>query len=168
MNWAFFPLSKKPTQCALDIISVFEKNKDHIDSNTHESQVSDDVLRKLKHDLESIGFAVENGKKKTDKLTVPVLFGMNGTIEKSFDADALHLHEKFVLEVEAGRAVANYQFLKDIFQASMMLDIDYLGIAVRNTYKNSQDFKKVFTFLDTLYTSNRLNLPLKGILIIGY
>ena len=53
---------------------------------------------------------------------------------KSFEADAWNIPEKMVLEVEAGRAVVNNQFLKDLFQACMMHDVDYLGIAVRNTY----------------------------------
>lgn len=33
---------------------------------------------------------------------------------------------------------------------------------------DSPDFHKVKTFLETLYVSNRLHLPLKGILLIGY
>jgi hypothetical protein len=72
------------------------------------------------------------------------------------------------LEVEAGRAVVNYQFLKDIFQACMMYGVEYLIIAVRNDYQKKDDFQKVCVFLETLYISNRLSLPLKGILIIGY
>lgn len=83
-------------------------------------------------------------------------------------ADAIHFNERIVVEVEAGRAVVNNQFLKDIFQASMMVDIEYLVLAVRNTYRGSDDFQKVYNFLDTLYTSQRIKLPLKGILVIGY
>ena len=73
-----------------------------------------------------------------------------------------------MLEVEAGRAVTNYQFLKDLFQACVMDEVDYLGLAVRKVYKSSADFDKVYDFLDTLYTSGRLRLPLKGVLLIGY
>jgi len=64
--------------------------------------------------------------------------------------------------------VLNYQFLKDLFQACMMSDVKYLGLAVRNIYKNSNDFNTVETFFETLYVSNRLQLPLDGILLIGY
>lgn len=49
-----------------------------------------------------------------------------------------------------------------------MQDVDYLVIAVRNIYRTSKDFDKLITSLDALYVSNRLILPLKGILIIGY
>lgn len=80
----------------------------------------------------------------------------------------LQLNKKVVIEIEAGRAVSNYQFLKDLFQACVMQDVDYLVIAVRNIYRTSKDFDKLITFLDALYVSNRLILPLKGILIIGY
>lgn len=53
-----------------------------------------------------------------------------------------------------------------------MHNIDYLIIAVRNIYKTksskSKDFEKIMSFIDTLYASEKLVLPLKGILIIGY
>ena len=77
-------------------------------------------------------------------------------IDKSFNADALSGNKKIVIEVEAGRAVDNNQFLKDIFQACMMFEVEYLVIAVRNNYRGADDFSKIFTFLETLYISNRL------------
>jgi RHS repeat-associated protein len=114
------------------------------------------------------GFTVELGKKAEQKINVPVLFGLNGRLEKSFDADAYHQAGGFVVEVEAGRGVVNNQFLKDLFQACMMHDVFYLAIAVRNVYKGRQDFEVVCRFLSTLYASQRLQLPLRGILVVGY
>ena len=89
-------------------------------------------------------------------------------MDLSFDADAYQAENKVVLEVEAGRAVTNYQFLKDLFQACMMENVDYLCVAVRKTYGNSKDYKRVVSFFDALYASNKIILPLKGILIVGY
>jgi len=97
-----------------------------------------------------------------------VLFGLNGRPAKTFNADAHHVAEGFVVEVEAGRGVVNNQFLKDLFQACMMHDVYYLAIAVRNIYKGAKDFDGVCRFFDTLYASNRLQLPLRGLLVIGY
>ena len=168
INWALFPQSTQPSSKIDDVVSVFEKHSVDIGSSTHEVQVSNDVLAKLADSLESIGFQVERGKRKEQKIYIPVLFGRNGTIEKAFEADAYNSEFKIVIEVEAGRGVTNYQFLKDLFQACMMQDVDILVIAVRNKYKNSQDFEKLFTFFDTLYKSNRLVLPLTGVLIVGY
>lgn len=116
----------------------------------------------------SLGFTVESSKSAEGKIKVPVLYGANGKIDKSFDADAYHPENKIVLEVEAGRAVSNYQFLKDLFQACVMQDVDYLAIAVRQDYRGSNDFEKVAMFLETIFASSRLTLPLKGILIVGY
>lgn len=45
---------------------------------------------------------------------------------------------------------------------------EYLCIAVRLQYKTSADYKKVCDFFDAMYASNKFNVPLKGILIIGY
>ncbi len=115
---------------------------------------------------------MESGKKKIEKVQVPVLYGNNGRVDKAFEADAHHVSGKFVIEVEAGRGVVNNQFLKDLFQACMMDEVEYLAIAIRNVYESagykSHDFERVVTFFETLYASERMKLPLKGILIIGY
>jgi len=50
----------------------------------------------------------------------------------------------------------------------MMHDVHYLAIAVRKIYRGRQDFEVVCRFLNTLYASQRLQLPLKGILVVGY
>ena len=48
------------------------------------------------------------------------------------------------------------------------LDVDFCAIAVRQVYRTSKDYEKVVMFLETLYASNRLKLPLTGLVIIGY
>ena len=113
-------------------------------------------------------FYGSRARKAKDKIRVPVLFGRNGRPEKSFEVDAYHKDTGTVLEIEAGRAVTNYQFLKDLFEACMMHNVNFLVIAVRNIYKRSADFEKVITHFHTLYASGRLKLPLRGVLIIGY
>jgi len=126
------------------------------------------VLAILRPLFEKNGFVVETGKTKDAKIDVPVLFGVDNKVDKSFYADALSQDGKIVVEVEAGQATENNHFLKDIFEACMMFDVEYLVLAVRNKYRTHNDFDRVYTFLETLYISNRLHLPLKGILLIGY
>jgi hypothetical protein len=121
-----------------------------------------------------IGYEVERGKRKSEKISRPVLFGPNGSVQKSFEVDAFEPVTGTILEVEAGRGVANHQFLKDFFEACAIQDANYLVIAVLNSYKpkssknGNRDFETVVTFFDTLFASGRLALPLKGILVIGY
>ena len=168
INWVYFPKSSPLTEFGLSLVAVFEEYADSIDSTKTLSQHSDKVMARLRPGLEKLGFRVEKGKSADDKIIVPVLFGRKGKILKYFNADAHAGSMGWVLEVEAGRAIDNNQFLKDIFQACMMHDVLHLAIAVRNTYRNSDDFSKVESFLETLYVSGRLQLPLKGILLIGY
>lgn len=167
IQYQFYPKSNSTPTSLLKIVDIFKIKKDLLSSSKYQLQ-SNEVLHIIADDIESLGYQVERSKKAEDKIKVPVLFGRNGTLEKYFEADCYNIEEKVVIEVEAGRAVSNYQFLKDIFQASVMNDVDFLIIAVRNIYRESNDFEKVINFLDTLYASNRLSLPLKGILIIGY
>ena len=175
INYQFFPRSHGVTPEIKAIIDCFKMIEPQLE-NEDVHRTSNDVLALVRPHLESIGFAVETGKGKEEKIDVPVLFGENNEVDKSFFADALSADGKIVIEVEAGRAVKNNQFLKDIFQACMMFEVEYLVIAVLNEYKyNSggkltigRDYQEIKTFLETLYVSNRLRLPLKGILLIGY
>ena len=149
------------------MIACFEAVYDKIKSPENTLN-SDGVLHHLRPHLEQVGFTIETGKSKAEKIPVPVLFGLNNKIDKSFSADGLSKDGRLVLEVEAGRAVANYQFLKDIFQACMMHGVEYLVLDLRNDYRGSDDFHRVYSFLETLYISSRLVLPLRGIILIGY
>jgi hypothetical protein len=168
INWVYFPKSSPPPEFGLFIVALFEEMANAIDSTIRVDQHSDAVMVRLRPGLEKLGFRVEKGKSSENKIVVPVLFGRKGKILKCFNADAHAVSKGWVLEVEAGRAVDNNQFLKDIFQACMMHDLLHLAIAVRKTSRNSDDFAKVESFLETLYVSGRLQLPLKGILLIGY
>ena len=171
VNWMYFPQNCKIESHLAQIIDAFNKVHDDIDSETHSGTSnleSDKVLACVAPGLESIGYSVERSKKKEDKIRVPVLFGVNGKTNLAFEVDGYSSEVKTVIEVEAGRAVVNYQFLKDFYEACMMQEVEYFCIAVRNTYRGSKDFEKVCNFFQTLYISNRIQVPLKGILVIGY
>ena len=135
---------------------------------------SNEVLQLVAEYLEDINYKVERGKTNSEKIYRPVLYGKNGMVDKAFEVDAWHEETGTVIEVEAGRAVINHQFLKDFFEACVIQDAQYLVIAVCKAYKPaslkkpSNDFETVATFIETLYSSGRLNIPLKGVLILGY
>lgn len=167
IDWIWFPKSSKPHDLALGIVGAFKGVESSIASDSHKLP-SNGVLLQIAPELKALGFTVESSKKKHEKIEVPVLFGRKGMPEKSFNADAFCEEKGLVVEVEAGRAVDNHQFLKDLFQACMMHGVDYLCIAVRRRYRKQNDFEEVVRHFDALYASNRLTLPLKGILVVGY
>ncbi len=167
IQFQFFPRSVGINPQIQQVVSCFFAVEAQITSSKN-NLVSNDVLQLLKPHFEQIGFFVESGKKDTQKIKVPVLFGLGNKVDKYFNADAVSQDGTIVIEIEAGRAVENHQFLKDIFQAAMMHGVEYLVLAVRNKYRHHEDFKQVYAFLETMYISNRLILPLHGILLIGY
>ena len=162
-----FPRSASTNKQAQEIIKCFIKHENEISSDSN-TLSSNEVLGIIRQDLEKTGMTIETGKTREQKIQVPVLFGRNNSIDQYFEADGISNDGKIVLEVEAGRAVVNYQFLKDIFQASMMHEVETLILAIRNDYRGTDDFEKIYSFLETLYISNRIKLPLKEIVIIGY
>ena len=166
INFIYYPNNEEIPNFLFDVVKSFQKNEEVIGSKNE--LVSDEVLAKMYNDLCELGFIVEKSKKKEDKIPIPVLFGQNNKITKKFEADGVNRATKTVLEIEAGRGILNNQFLKDYFEACMMIDIEYCVIAVRNTYKGSKDFEHAKLFFDTLYTSNKIKTDLKGLLLIGY
>ncbi len=167
IQFQFFPRSVGLTEPIATVVECFRKATQQISSPDHKLS-SDGVLRVLRPYLETAGYRVETGKNRDQKIKVPVLFGLNNSIDKFFDADAISADGKIVVEIEAGRALDNYQFLKDIFQASLMCGVEYLVIAVRNHYRGTHTFERIAVFIETLYVANRIRLPLHGILLIGY
>jgi hypothetical protein len=49
-----------------------------------------------------------------------------------------------------------------------MHGVSHLAVAVRNVHWKEPDFDLVCRFLNTLCASQRLRLPLSGILVVGY
>jgi hypothetical protein len=173
INWQFFPKSDKVTDKLLQTVQVFKEKENEIDSEAiakTDMLDSNTILSILKDGLLAIGYQVEVSKTGEGKISIPVLYGRNGKPEKSFYADGYHIQDEIVLEVEAAAAVANNRFLKDLFEACVMDNVQYCIIAVRNMNKttNQKDFEGVMRFIDTVYASQKLKLPLKGIMIIGY
>lgn len=167
IKYQFFPRSRGVTNEIQKVIESFKAIESDIDSAMN-NLVSNEVLAKVRPYLEKQGYRVEIGKSTEEKIDVPVLFGRDNIIDKSFYADALSKDGRIVVEVEAGQATENHRFFKDIFEACMMFEVEYLVLAVRNIYRTHDDFTRIYTFLETLYISGRLQLPLKGILLIGY
>ena len=167
IQYQFFPRSNGISREMEDIINCFKQTECAISSDTNEIS-SNEVLAIVRPLLEELGYKVERGKNNEAKIDVPVLFGKNNNIDKSFYADAVSADGRIVIEIEAGRATESNQFLKDLFEACMMHNVEYLVLVVRNVYRKHKDFEIIYTFFETMYISNRLKLPLKGIMLIGY
>jgi len=173
VNWQYFPRSRELPLHLGQLLAALDSGFTQVgESSVIHS--SDEVLAIVAPDLARIGYQVETGKRQAEKVSRPVLFGPNGSVQKSFEVDAFEPLTGTILEVEAGRGVANHQFLKDFFEACAIQDARYLAIAVLNSYKpkssrnGNRDFDLVCMFFDAMYASGRLKLPLEGILIIGY
>jgi hypothetical protein len=173
LRWQLFPRSLTPPSAVLALVAAFREASGSIETPAQQLD-SNEVLDAVRPHLEAIGYQVEQPGPPRRRLERPVLFGEGGRPVKSFQVDAWHPDTGTVVEVEAGRAVVNHQFLKDLFEACAIQDAKWLAIAVANAYhpksqtRPADDFTTVTTFIDTLYASGRLALPLEGVLVVGY
>ena len=172
-HWQYFPRFAPAPQHLIDTVTAFERVSNQI-STPHNQLSSNEVLDAVADGLESLAYKVERGKTRAEKIYRPVLYGKDGAIDKAFEVDAWQESTGTIVEVEAGRAVINHQFLKDFFEACVIQDAKFLVIAVCKAYKPaslktpSNDFEIVATFMDTMFASGRLQIPLEGIMIVGY
>ncbi len=141
-----------------------------------ERVLSDDVLAALRPGLQGLGFAVESGKTKSQKISRPVLFGDDGVPQVSYEIDAFHDEWGIAVEVEAGRGASNNADYRDILRSSLLLDAHYLALLMPAADHFTTSGREMSTpafansrrQLEAIYASQRLRLPFEGVLLVGY
>lgn len=173
-RWKFYPTRLAAPQWAHDVVAVFGTARSQIDSRTNTGVTSDAALEHLRPGLEGLGFVVESGKRHAQKIHRPVLFGEDGDVVVKYEVDAFHPGHRVVVEVEAGRGAANNADYRDLVRASLMVDADYLVLAMMLSYRSGESAHEMRSYartrdrIDAIYASERLMLQLKGILLVGY
>jgi hypothetical protein len=176
-RWRFFPSFAEPPAWVAPLVEIFRDHRTEIDSGVvHNKRMeSNDVLAVLANDLErQLGFQVERGKKTIGKLPRPVFFGDEGTYLRKYEIDVFEEQSGIALEVEAGRATMGNAVYRDLIQASLMIDARFLVLAVPVEYRYGKktikepSYAKTYSVIEAIYGSQRLELPFKGLLLVGY
>ena len=170
--WKFYPARSPEPDWAAGVVKVFSTARSTIDSVKRHGVSSNAALAAVRPGLTKLGFTIETGKTGAQKITRPVLFGEQGKPIVSYDVDGFHPDHRVVLEVEAGRGAANNADYRDLVRASLMVDADYLIMAMMLEYRTGKtvmrSYEQTRNRLDAIYASDRLKLPLKGLLLVGY
>jgi hypothetical protein len=175
--WRYFPAYSPPPDWAQPLVEIFREHRKGIDSKvTHSKRMkSNDVLAVLADDLEGkMEFTVERGKKELGKLPRPVFYGDEGTYLRTYEIDAFQPDLGIALEVEAGRATMGNAIYRDLIQASLMVDAEFLAMAVPVEYRYGKkptkepSYAKTYSVVEAIYGSKRMQLPFEGLLLIGY
>jgi len=175
-RWFYYPSRVIPPAWVDDVVRVFRSARDRIDSEHVQGKQSDGILAELAPGLMDLGFEIETGKGRDDRITRPVLFGDEGRPRVSYEVDGVHDDLGIVLEVEAGRGWMGNAFYRDLVRTSLILNARYLvlGLMTSYRYKSSgrenvnRSYELAKDQLDAVYASDRLALPFEGILLIGY
>ena len=96
VRFQFFPRSIGVVKPIEDVLKAFKNVESEIDSKTC-GKKSDDVLAAVEPYLTRLKYNVERDKSSKGKIDIPVLFGNNNTIDKSFYADAISCDGKIVI-----------------------------------------------------------------------
>ena len=176
IRFTTFPLTAPPPSFVLQIAEVFRSNEAKIGTERSTKGLkSDEVLAVLRPELEGLGFEVERGKRKVDKIERPVFYGENGAPTVRFEIDAFHTEWQCGLEIEAGRAWLGNAVYRDLILASVMANVDHLVLAVPNAYryrsggrpKTGRDYDRTRKLSETIFSHRRLTLPY-DLTVIGY
>ena len=100
LAWSYFPktdplpdLLKKPIQIFEDKFSLIDSSKNDVNELRKNS---DEVLKIVSKEFIDLGYEVETGKKRVEKVRVPVLFSHNGDVVQAFEVDGWHTDNKIV------------------------------------------------------------------------
>jgi hypothetical protein len=173
-KWRYFPAWEPAPPWALSLVAAVHETQTDLDRTllgfrTSDTEKSNVVLAVLRPNLESLGYEVERGKRREDKISRPVFFEEGGKATKTFDVDAFHLTERVGMEVEYGRVQPNNAVYKDLVELCLMVDVDYGALLVPLVYRTtSHPYEHAVKVLQPIFASPRLNLPLKGFLLVGY
>jgi hypothetical protein len=176
LRYSTFPRTEPPPRFAAELVEVFRIHRGDIDTHhLKKGLTSDEVLAILRKDLVSLGFEVEASKRKRDKIERPVFFGENGMPTVRYEIDAYHPHWRCGLEVEAGRAWMGNAVYRDLIQAMVMVEVDWLALAVPNAYKyqsgakqsTSKDYLNACGVADALFGHSRVTMPYR-LIVVGY
>ena len=176
IRFATFPRTEAPPTFVNDMVDVFRSHEAQISTVAlPKGLTSDQVLGVVADDLVQLGFVVERGKSKHEKVARPVFFGENGTPELMYEIDGFHSAWRCGVEIEAGRASMGNAIYRDLIQASLMVDLDHLCLAVPMEYKFqsggkpslSRDYEIAKAVASAVYSHSRLRMPYR-LLVIGY
>ena len=176
IRFATFPRTVAPPFFAETLVKVFRNHENSISTlELDKGLTSNEVLGVLRDDLIGLGFAVEGGGSRSSKIARPVFFGDDGVPTLRYQVDGYQEGWECGLEIEAGRAWMGNAVYRDLIQASVMVQVKYLALAVPNAYKYknagkptvSQDFDHSKALADALYGHSRMRLPY-DLVLIGY
>jgi hypothetical protein len=176
IRFSTFPQTEPPPPFASELVGVFQAHEPLISTLVlNKGLTSDEVLGVLRNDLKTLGFEVEGGKRREQKIERPVFYGENGVPVVRYQIDAYHSQWRCALEVEAGRAWMGNAVYRDLIQASIMVNVEHLVLAVPLTYKYltagraavSNDYENTKALASALYGHTRLKLPY-NLIVLGY
>jgi hypothetical protein len=68
---------------------------------------------------------------------------------------------------ETGRSWTNFGFLQHVIEAAVAEGVDHALIGVRNRYNGQSTWDYCADFLDLIYSSTRLQLPMRSVTLVG-
>lgn len=175
-DWFFYPAHAEPPPWVEEFVGVVRAARNSIESRSVDSLTSDVVLAFLRPGLEALGYQVEAGKHKIDKIHRPVLFGDRGRPRVEYEVDAVHDDLGVLVEVEAGRGARGNAIYRDIVRTSLVVNARFLVLGVMQEYRHMSGGRRVAVSsyreakdqLDAVFASGRLGLPFEGVLLFGY
>lgn len=176
IRFSTFPRTAPPQDFVRSVVTAFVAHEDAIGTAKRKTELeSNAVLGVLRDSLINLGFDVESGKRNDQKIARPVYFGENGIPTLEYQIDAYHPQWRCGLEIEAGRAWKGNAIYRDLIQALIMVQVDYLILAVPNQYRYnlkgrpvaSPDYDNTISVVDALFGHSRIAFPY-NLAVIGY
>lgn len=171
LRWRYFPPTEEiPTHLtkvitaftgAWPAIETYVASKGGTDGRVIAAEVEN-------HFPQASGWHLENAD---GKVRMPVIWGENGTVLMRVEPDGLFRHPDgaiTLLEIEGGGAVQNNRLMKDLFEALLIPQVDYVAVAVPQLAHGRPPFDIAVNLVSAIYARSLQIGHLKGVLLIGW
>jgi hypothetical protein len=169
-RWKYYPSWRQPPEWVQEVLLAVRGAQSSIDSNDRHLK-SNEVLALLRPSLLDLGFEVEQG---TDRYALPVLFGEDGRVARSFNVDAFRPSDGIAVEIEAGGAIENNRVLYDLVKMVLGVVVNAGVLIVPQRYETENrrfrdQYEECRKLFDAIFANpERFKLPLEGLLMVGY
>jgi hypothetical protein len=176
-HWRSYPNDKHAERWVLDIVDAFEQLRSTVSTEDGSSPLTrDELLAVMRPRLERLGYRVERGRARDQRVALPVQFGGNGEPVRTVDVDAFREHDRTIFAIEAGRGAQNNEDIKNLVMAALTREATHLVLAMPLAYQFGREdrrqvkraYEHTRDLLDLIYASSRIDLGLEGVLLIGY
>jgi hypothetical protein len=183
--WRYYPQPDRPRVDLRQLIEAMETVGSWLETDwwlrPKGGKDTRDITRELERQLpapdnatSSVGIGLQRGwnlETREHYPKMPFLYAEGDASIQSVEPDAVFVddHDRLTLvEIEGGGALTNYRGMKDVVEALLLPNVDYVALIVPFRAHHTFPYDYYNNLVTSLYAQQIVQAHLRGLLVVGY